>query len=397
MSSLGRLLGLGEKRVFSAGSAFIPQPGAGTWNASGVPITTDSALRHAAFYACVNLIANSLSTTPIDAYRKRRDRREELDPSPSLLTDPSGDTLQVEWMFSLLSSLLVRGNGFGYKTDLDAFAYPRQVQLVHPDEVTVRYTQGSADRRPEYRFNGELVPLGRVFHVKGFTMPGWLEGLSVVQHHAESIGTGLAASRYGAHWYDGGGHPSAVLQSDQWLTEDQATTLKNRIVQKLRAGGREPIVLGAGTTWNPIQIPPGESMFLDAQRYSATDIARIFSVPPEKIGAAAEGTGSLTYGNREANVIEFQTDALLPWAVRIEQALTKLIPRGQFVKFNLDAAIRVDVKTRYEVHSIALAKKQFLEVDEVRALEDLDPSAELNKPPPVAPPMPKPEVPNAEE
>lgn len=392
MSRLGRLLGGTEKRDIFDGFGRIPLPGSGTWNASGFPVNTDSALRHGALYACVSLIANALSTTPIDAYRKRGDRRETL-PSPALLTNPDGDRLQVEWMFSLVTSLLLRGNAYGYKTDFDDFGYPRQVQLVHPDEVSISYQQGAV----EYRFGGDVVPLERVFHLRGFTMPGWVEGLSVVQHHAQSIGVGLAAGRYGATFYDSGGHPSAVLQSDQWLTQDQAEVLKERVVAKLRQGNREPIVLGAGTTWNPIQIPPNESMFLDAQRYSAIDIARIFSVPPEKIGAAVEGGGSLTYGNREANVIEFQTDALLPWAVRIEQALTKLIPRGQFVKFNMDAAIRVDVKTRYEVHSIGLAGKQFLTVDEVRALEDREPDAELNQPPvPPAPPAPPEEEPDVD-
>ena len=62
----------------------------------------------------------------------------------------------------------------------------------------------------------------------------------------------------------------------------------------------------------------------------------------------------------------------MPWVSRIEQKLTDYIPRGQYAKFNLDALLRPDTKTRYEAHKIAL-DGGFLTVDEVREIEDLDP------------------------
>lgn len=350
-------------------SASIPLNSEGYYNASGRTVTTDSSLRLGAVYACVGLIADALATTPIDVYRKTLDGQRIPLPTPRLLDRPSGDTEMVEWLFSLFASLLLRGNAYGFKDSYDEFGYPREIHLIHPDEVTVQ-RRSNDNPEPVYRFNGMEVPRRQVFHIKGFTMPGALEGLSPIRCHAQTIGMGLAAEEYGARWFGDSGHPTAVLQTDQQVSQDQATVIKARLMSSIR-GRREPIVLGAGLSWQSIQVPPNESMFLDTVRFSVNDIARIFHVPAEKIGGSSEGS-SLTYGNREANVIEFQTDALLPNAVRFEQHVSRLLPGKQFVRFNMDAAIRVDLKTRYEAHKIGI-DAGFLTVDEARELEDRQP------------------------
>lgn len=369
-----------ERRDFVT-SATIPLNSAGYYNTSGHSVTTDSALRCGAVYACIGLIADALSTTPVDVYRKNVDgSRVEL-PTPPLLDSPTGGMELVEWMFSYFASLLLRGNTYGFKDNYDSFGYPREIHLIHPDEVSVE-RRSKENPEPVYKFNGTEVPTRRVHHVKGFTLPGWLVGMDPIWVHAQSIGMSLAAEEFGARFYGDSGHPTAVLETDQQITADQATAIKARLMSSMR-GRREPIVLGAGTTWKPIQVTPEASQFLDAMRYSVSDIARIFHVPAEKIGGSSGGS-SITYGNREANVIEFQTDALLPNAVRFEQHISRLLPGKQRVKFNMDAAIRVDLKTRYEAHKIGIDAR-FLTVNEARELEDRLPISPPPAPPPVMP------------
>lgn len=384
-----------ERRDLHSSSSFIPSNSDGYWNVSGKAVTTDSALRLGAVYACVGLVADALSTTPIDVYRKAPDGRRVLLPTPPLVDTPTGGMELVEWLFSFFASLLLRGNTYGFKDNYDSFGYPREIHLIHPDEVSVT-CRSHENPEPVYKFNGFEVPRRRVLHVKGFTLPGALEGLSPIRAHAQTIGMGLAAEEFGARFFGDSGHPTAVLETEQQVTQEQALAIKARLMQSIR-GRREPIVLGAGTTWKPIQVAPAESAFLETMRYTKNDIASIFHVPAEKIGGAPEGN-SLTYGNREANVIEFQTDALLPNAVRYEQHISRLLPGKQFVKFNMDAAIRVDLKTRYDAHAVGIAAG-FLTKDEARQLEDRLPLTDAQKadhkppaPPPAAPPM---EAPNA--
>jgi phage portal protein BeeE len=103
------------------------------------------------------------------------------------------------------------------------------------------------------------------------------------------------------------------------------------------------------------------------------------------VGVAVEGS-SLTYSNREQDEILFQTRALLPWAVRFEQHMSRLLPGKQFVRFNMDAAVRVDLTTRYQAHATGIGAK-FLTVDEARQLEDRPPLTPAQKDE-LAPPAP---------
>jgi hypothetical protein len=61
-----------------------------------------------------------------------------------------------------------------------------------------------------------------------------------------------------------------------------------------------------------------------------------------------------------------------PWLVRVEEALTALLPRPQVVKFNTNALLRADTKTRFEVYQIA-SNIETLTRNEIRAFEDLPP------------------------
>jgi hypothetical protein len=89
------------------------------------------------------------------------------------------------------------------------------------------------------------------------------------------------------------------------------------------------------------------------------------------IGAATQGS-SLTYANREQRTLDFLAFTLNPWIVRLEEALTALLPRPQVVKLNTNALLRADTKTRWEVYQIASGIKT-LTRNEIRAFEDLPP------------------------
>lgn len=50
--------------------------------------------------------------------------------------------------------------------------------------------------------------------------------------------------------------------------------------------------------------------------------------------------------------IGFVKFTLKPWLTCIEQALSQLLPRGQYFKFNIDGLLRGDVKTRWEAYQL---------------------------------------------
>jgi HK97 family phage portal protein len=130
-------------------------------------------------------------------------------------------------------------------------------------------------------------------------------------------------------------------------------------------------VLGKGLKYERVSVNPSEAQFVESQHFTIEEICRIFGVQPRKVGHAMSGS-SVTYANIEQSQIDHQIDAVFPWASRIETALSSVLPKPQFSKFNLDAQIRVDLISRYKAHGMSL-RDGWENADAVRAIEDKEP------------------------
>jgi HK97 family phage portal protein len=245
---------------------------------------------------------------------------------------------------------------------------PTQVELAHPDRMGVTAPKGVI----EYRLDGELQDPANVWHVKGFTLPGSLVGLSPVEYARQSIGLGLAVEKYGAGWFAGGAVPAGTFKNTEaTIDQDQADEIKGRLLAAIRK--REPMVHGKDWTFTGIAVAPEESQFIETSKLNVAAIARVFGCPPEMI--AAESGNSLTYSNVEQRSLDFLTYGVRPWLVRLETAIGALLPRSQFVRFNSGALLKATLRDRYEAHEVGI-RAGFLTVNEARALEDLPPLEE---------------------
>jgi HK97 family phage portal protein len=332
-----------------------------TW--AGLQVGTDQAMRLSAVWACVRLLADSVSTLPVDVFR--RGERKPLKPPPILVAPAAGWPLH-DWLEAVMRSLLLRGNCYGLVVARGADLRPLQVELVHPDAMAVKVNR---EGMIEYRLHGQPQPAEDIWHVKAYRMPGLVEGLSPVEHARQQVGLGLAVEKYGASWFGGHGIPPGTFKNtEQTIEQDESEEIKARLVNAIRK--RQPMVHGRDWQFTPIAVKPEESQFIETAKLNVAAISRIFGVPPEMI--AAEAGNSLTYTNVEQRSLDFLTYALRPWLVRLETAIGALLPRGQFVRFNSGALLKATLKDRYQAHEIGL-RAGFLTVAEVRELEDRPP------------------------
>jgi HK97 family phage portal protein len=336
---------------------------------AAVPVNPSTALQHSAVWACVNLIAGSISTLPLYAYR--RGDRDPLPDLPPILRQPSATMNLPDWLYAALQSLLLRGNCYGQIVDrAGAGLLPAQVELLAPDRVQVTAKQGHL----VIRVDGQEVEPASIWHVKAFTSAGSVVGLSPIAHARQAVGLGLAVEKFGAQWFGEGATPSGVLTSDQRITSEQAADLKER--WNARHQGRRGIaVLGDAARFQPVSISPEESQFLETTRANVATVARYFGVQPELIGG--ESGGSLTYANVEQRALDFLQFGLAPWLVRMETAISGLLSSTTTVKFNAGALVRTDLLTRYQAHESAIRAGWKLR-SEVRELEDLPPVAGID-------------------
>jgi len=131
-------------------------------------------------------------------------------------------------------------------------------------------------------------------------------------------------------------------------------------------------ILEEGMEAQTIGVPPEEAQFLETRQFQAQEIARIYRMPPHKVGLLEDAT----FSNIEHQAIEFVTDTIRPWLVRFEQAMMRqlLTPAEQqtyFVEHLVEGLLRGDTKTRYEAYGIG-RQNGWLSVNDIRELENLD-------------------------
>jgi HK97 family phage portal protein len=332
--------------------------------AAGMRVTPDTALRLSAVWGCVRLLADVVSELPVHTFTKGT--RDEVD-LPRVLEQPAAGTDLPDWLWQSMVSYLLRGNVMGLVVDREGLTRPSQIELVNPDRVQPQVDQ--LTRAVIWRLDGREIDRADLWHKRAYPMPGEPLGLSPVGYLAQCIGVGLAAEDYGATYFRDATTPAGLLTTDQRLNRAQAAEL-HEVWKASRHNRRDTAVLGGGTKFQPISIQPNESQFLDTMRFNVQQIARIYGVPPEMLGA--DSGNSQTYANVESRDLSLLKYSVQPWLGRLERAMNALVPRRQYVKFNAAAFLRTDLKTRYESYEIGL-RAGFITIEEVRELEDREP------------------------
>lgn len=331
----------------------------------------ETSLQKVAVWSSTDLIASLGSELPIDIYRGEGTDRTSVR-TPSWLLDPGADGQGVEdWLYQAYMSWLLRGDVFGMVRSRNARgdAFPTSVELLHPDHVSGHLVDGE----PKFSHDGRDIPSGDLLHRRAYPMPGVVMGMSPIAHHASTIGLAISATRFGAQWFADGAHPGGLLtNSEVELTPEAAQTAKQRFLASLR-GTREPAVLGRGWKYQPIQIAPEESQFLETSKFSAAECARIFGPGLAEV-LGYESGGSMTYSNVESRSTHLLVYALNRWLRRAERLLTTMLPRGQYARLNRDALLQSTTFARYQAHEVAL-RNRWTTVNEVRELEDRRPVA----------------------
>src|SRR5690349_16266678 len=102
-----------------------------------VTVTTDSAMRHSAVWACLRLRADLVSTMPVDVFRRVGGIQVEMPKSP-VLVNPGGARVDMcEWMYSSQVDLDRAGNTFGIITERNAAGLPNRIDLQPISECSV--------------------------------------------------------------------------------------------------------------------------------------------------------------------------------------------------------------------------------------------------------------------
>ena len=347
-------------------------------NLAGVSVNTDSALGISAVYACVRILAESVASLPLKLYQKRGDERRESPENPLyrlLKEEPNAAQTSFEFREMLQGHLGLRGNAYA-RIIRDGGGRVIQLEPLHPADVEVREYNGG---RIIYHVEGEAVDPYFILHIKGLSSDG-IKGLSPIALLRETLGLAIAARQHGNTLFGNNATPGGVLKTPMAMTAEQVQKLRedwDKMHKGVDNSGR-PAILYGGMEWQSVGINNQDAQFLEGRRFDVEEIARAYRIPLHLLQSTEKAT-SWGSGIEQQN-IGFLEYTLRPWLVRWEQSLNRVLltesqkGQGYYFKFNLDALLRGDFKTRMEGYRTGIEAGIF-SINEVRRLEDLNPLA----------------------
>lgn len=356
---------------------------AGAWtpNYSGVEVTETSALALSAVFRAVALISGTVASLPMRTIRTNDVAHTRI---RSFLDDPGGPDgpTPFGWKETTLLHLTLHGDAF-LAHIWNGLGLTVALEPIHPLAVSVRWAT-----RQE-RESGEVVGpkvytatlcdgTRATFDRRTMTQISYmsldgLRGLSPIAIARNSLGTAIAGDRAAAKMFNSGALMSGIVTPDgDDLDGDEAATIKAEINRN--AGGwdnaAEIAVINRKLKFQPWTISAEDLQFIQSRQFQIEEIARWFGVPPHLLMQTEKQT-SWGQGVESQNRAMGRT-VLLPWTLRIEEALSRLLPRPQWVEFDFTGLERPTPEAE-----IGLLVQQtaagLLTINEARAVRNLPP------------------------
>ncbi len=179
---------------------------------SGIRVSADNALRLAAVYASVRILAETMASLPFVLYRQRADGGKDR------VTDhwlyrlfakrPNRYQNPYEWREMLQGHLALRGNAYN-RIVANGRGEILDLVPIHPDRIRMELTPAGDYR---YRVTDRLgvetiLSRAEIWHLRGLSSDG-LMGMSPIDLARESLGMALAAQDYGARFFANDAKPT---------------------------------------------------------------------------------------------------------------------------------------------------------------------------------------------
>ena len=343
---------------------------------SGISVTPATAMNYSAVYAAVRVIAEAVSSLPLNLYERLPQggkAKANAHPLYHLLHDsPNPEMTSLQWREASMAHLLLHGNSY---TEIvrDLEGNPVELWPIDPQVVTPKRTD-SGELYYDLNRGQNFLTAHNMLHICGLSFDG-ISGISPIAMARQSIGLSMAIEQFGAGYFGRGARPGGVLTFPGQLSPEARQNLR-RSFEELHAGGANShrvALLEAGLKWEQIGVPPDDSQFLQSREFQIIEIARWFNIPPYKLRDLTKPS----YNSLELMSIEFLTDTLRPWLVRWEQQLNRKILRTSekavyFFEHNVEGVLRGDQASRYSAYAVA-RNWGWLSVNEIRERENLNP------------------------
>lgn len=344
---------------------------------AGVKISSESAIRNSAVFACGKLLSETIASLPLFTYKRLPNGKEKAtDHSLYNILHLQPNELMTSFIFRemMMWHLLFWGNSYSniiMNNGGDVIA----LWPLLPWRMDPKWKNGKIVYKYRLPDNTEtIIPNEYVLHIPGMSFDG-LVGKSVLSCAREAVGLSMALEEFGARFFGQGAQFGGIISHPKVLGEKAEANLRAALKEKYQgiANAHRILILEEAMEYKQNTIPPNDAQFLESRKFETAEIARFFNVPLHLIHDLERAT----FDNIEEMGIGFVVYSLRPWLIRIEQSETiKLLTTEEkkiyFIEHLIDGLLRGKIQARYEAYAIG---KQWgwLSSDDIRALENQNP------------------------
>ena len=330
-------------------------------------MTRDQAMNVPAFAACVNKIAETVSTIPVRLYRLVDGKLEavEDDARVRLLNDDTGDTLDgVQFKRALVRDYLTGKGGYAFINRTGNQI--RSLHYVRESEVSFLFTSDPIFKDYDIMIQGTKYKPFEFLKVLRNTEDG-RSGRSVVDENSEVLSVAYHSLEYEKNLVKTGGNKKGFVKSAKKLAEPAIKALKAAWRRLYQNNTENVVILNDGLEFQEASNTSVEMQLNENKKTNSDEICKLFNMPPAMINGGAT----------EQDKTNFVQYCLNPILKEIECALNRDLllesEKGSFY-FAADTSelTKGDIEKRFRAYETA-CKNGFMQIDEIRLRENMPP------------------------
>ncbi len=344
---------------------------------SGQHVTAETSRNIATAYRCINVLSDDVAKLPLQTFISRVPGQIERIKASSILEniawllEVSPNRWMTPFVFKKLAIqwLLTYGAAYIWKPPMqpgrrsELFLLPSSITTPYFDtEMNLWYQVKPDGKEPKDYPDAEVLPL-LINSTDGVT------GRSVISYARETMGRQLANYATQNRIAGKGLNPSGIVWSAGEMSKEARQKFKDLYDEAMKQSGlviMDPTV----TKFEPITMKPVDAQFLESIQENDTEIANFFGLPLYKLNQ-----GKQSYQSNEQQNLDYLNTTLDPYLVQWEQGaaikwLSEVEQNFMYFRFNRDALLRTDAKTRAETLEKRILSGQ-LTPNQALQIEDL--------------------------
>ena len=334
----------------------------------GTEMTKENALQIPSVTSAIEKLASTVAKLPVKLYKNDPEKgRVEVkdDKRTFLLNVDTGDTLTtVDFWKALIEDYYV-GKGAYFYINKEK-GQVKSIHYVNESRISVNPNQDAIFKDCDIYVDGQKYYPFDFVKIMRKTKDG-CQSNPITEENSKILSVAYDSLKFENNLVKKGGNKKGFFKSAKHLGEQAVVELKNAVANLYSNSDSErAIVLNDGMDFKETSATSVEMQLNENKLTNAYEIFKIFGFPASII------KGGATQQDRDT-FIESVTGLLNTIEAALDKDFLLEKEKGTFYfAFDTKELTRGNIKERFEAYGVAL-DKHFMQTDEVRKLEDLEP------------------------